>query len=180
MKPPTKRAAPLSDADRLARRRASKIKYYLANLDACRARSKAWAEANPERHKEQMRRGKKKNYALYPEKSRASTLAWLKKNPQKIQEYNVVHKPKSRARGHAAWDPELDRLVMVEAADLRRLRTEATGTKWVIDHIVPLKGRDASGLHNAYNIQVVPRGYNQHKTNKLLDAPPGFVTTLTP
>jgi hypothetical protein len=58
---------------------------------------------------------------------------------------------------------ELDQFVFNEASKLKELRKEATGFDWHIDHIVPLNHKNACGLHNAYNFQVVPAKWNLKK-----------------
>lgn len=61
------------------------------------------------------------------------------------------------------WYSELDELAWVEANDLTRLRSEATGIPHEIDHIVPLGGRLVSGLHWHANWRVVPAETNRRK-----------------
>lgn len=39
--------------------------------------------------------------------------------------------------------------------------------KWVVDHIVPLKGRNISGLHVETNMQITLFSANARKSNKL-------------
>jgi len=58
---------------------------------------------------------------------------------------------------------ELDKLAFDEASRLKELRKKATGIEWHIDHIVPLNHKNACGLHNAANFQVVPAKWNLAK-----------------
>jgi len=60
---------------------------------------------------------------------------------------------------------EFDKFVFCEALKLRDLRNKTTLIKWNIDHIVPLNHRHACGLHNAFNLQVVPASWNFKKSN---------------
>lgn len=64
---------------------------------------------------------------------------------------------------------EFDEFVFVEAVSLCEMRRKATGMKWSVDHIVPLHHKDACGLHNAYNFQVVPLLWNSIKSNKTME-----------
>ena len=84
---------------------------------------------------------------------------------RKINALRYAHK--SRVKGYQPT--ELDDLVFSEAVRISRSRTKATGIPWEIDHIVPIKAKFASGLHNAFNIQVVPKRWNELKSNKNAD-----------
>ena len=61
---------------------------------------------------------------------------------------------------------DFDLFVLSEAGYLCNLREKITGTPWHIDHIIPLCHKSACGLHNAFNVQVVPAAWNIRKNNK--------------
>ena len=67
----------------------------------------------------------------------------------------------------ARFDDELSTLVFKEAHSLRKLRNKATEIEWHVDHIIPLKGKEVSGLHIWSNIQVIPKVINLKKGNKI-------------
>ena len=69
---------------------------------------------------------------------------------------------------------ELDEFVFEEAYRLSKTREQATGIKWHIDHIVPILHKQACGLHNAFNLQVVPSSWNIKKGNRNMNTYAGY------
>lgn len=67
-----------------------------------------------------------------------------------------------------AWFGEFDAFVWREAADLVRRRETATRVAWAADHMIPIVGRNACGLHVWNNCQVIPESLNLFKHNKLI------------
>lgn len=184
--------------------RARKQDWYENNKDTSNAAKKAWAARNPERaraarlkfeenNRELIRKLKREWRARNPEKIRAKNAKWLAKNRDRMRELNATwyqaNKDKARARdvrrrvglrrSTASWDQELTNLVVNEASDLAARREAITGSKWHIDHMIPLKGRKASGLHVWSNLQVIPGAINAKKNNRLVLTTPGEWIRLT-
>lgn len=81
-----------------------------------------------------------------------------------------VNKARRRARLLQAtpkWYDAFDDFVLSEAYDLCKLRESITGTKWEVDHVVPLQGKTVSGLHWHKNWEVIPRYNNRSKGNRI-------------
>jgi len=63
-----------------------------------------------------------------------------------------------------AW---ADNFLCNEVRALVWLRSDVTGIKWELDHIIPISGIDVCGLHVENNLQVIPAYLNARKNNHL-------------
>ena len=59
-----------------------------------------------------------------------------------------------------------DKAAIEEFYKAAQLLTKLTGTKWQVDHIVPLRHPLVQGLHVEFNLQVIPAEQNNKKNNK--------------
>ena len=159
----------------------AKEKYH-ANPKKAVAKVQNYYQKNSELIKEKRRR----RYAENPEKelahSRIKVAEWRKNNPEKVaaqkplkQAYKRANPEKARAdlaKRRAAkmnrtppWLGADDLWMIQEAHDLALLRAKETGFAWHVDHIVPLQGKQVSGLHVPWNLQVIPWQDNLRKAN---------------
>lgn len=88
------------------------------------------------------------------------------KHPEKIAAH-VQARRAARLQAVNNQDCEFLQLVSQEANRLAKLRGALTGFPWEVDHVIPLRGKTASGLHNPFNLQVIPRSENRRKSNRL-------------
>lgn len=123
----------------------------------------AWVIANPEKNKEYKDAWQQRNKEAHAERLRI----WKRNNPERV--YADFHKRRaSKIRATPSWHGEFDNFVMIEAFKLAKLRKEATGMNWHVDHMIPLQSKQASGLHCASNIQVIPECINVSKANRMI------------
>lgn len=122
------------------------------------AYAKKWQLENKARAQELRREWKKEN----AEKVKADRKAYAAANPHKIREQRA-RREASKIRATPEWaDVTAMRKVYEEAA----FRREIVGGEWHVDHIVPLRSKLVCGLHNQFNLQVLPGDENIAKSNR--------------
>jgi hypothetical protein len=91
---------------------------------------------------------------------------WAKNNPGKVNA-KTARRRAARRNAMPKWLTKEQHLEMeakyIEAARL----TKETGIPHEVDHIEPLQGKDRSGLHVPWNLRVVTRTENRHKSRKV-------------
>lgn len=131
--------------------------YYLKNKEAILARDRKYradnADAISSRRKE-----------------------FREKNPNYISEYN--DKNRARIRGYLAQRraAKIQRsfpLTDDQKADMDHIYEQQAllrylGYDYHVDHVIPLRGEEVSGLHVPWNLQLIPASVNLTKGNKLL------------
>lgn len=129
---------------------------------------------------------RKERYAKNPQKEITKASEWAKNNKDKLKEYarKSIKIPKNRAVRTAleikrqaakklrcpSWLTEDQHDQIKEFYLLAAKLTDETGTRYEVDHIVPLQGKEVSGLHVPWNLQVITKEENMKKRNKLLEA----------
>ena len=118
-------------------------------------------QADPEKHKERSRQ------RVQNPKFRESILQKLKEykrdKPEIIRALNIKHNPIRRAsKLHRTppWLTDDDKAQMVELYKLAKV----LGAH--VDHIIPLQGKNVSGLHVPNNLQLLTPSQNSSKRNK--------------
>jgi hypothetical protein len=137
--------------------------WYLRNREITKARAKAWAEANPDKVKEKSDRYREKNREAHNTYNRA----WFAENSDKRAAYQAKRKATILQRT-PRWLTEDDHWMIEQAYDLAKARTEMLGFEWHVDHVVPLQGKQVSGLHTPSNLAVIPGAENCRKNSRFL------------
>ena len=167
--------------------------FYVSDKYSCKdckkAYSRSWREKNRERHRKLSLDWAKSNKEHVKarmrdwfEKNRESVNArnrkWRAMNRKKSREYNNLWKRNNykvkpylnsalRAAQRRAITPIWANTFFIEEIyDLARRRTNLTGAKWHVDHIVPVNSPIVCGLHVEHNLQVIPANKNMEKLNR--------------
>jgi len=121
-----------------------------------------------------------KNSVKKDSKAKQRNKEWVKNNPEKMKEIrnNWLSKNKevkntltakrrtSKLNRTPIWVDSEEMFLIEEAYRLAKDREKIHGFKWHVDHIIPLQGKNVSGLHTIKNLQVLPAKLNLEKGNK--------------
>jgi hypothetical protein len=131
------------EAKNLEKRAAEKRDWRKDNSEHCRIIAKARRINNSDKVKLDAKRNYKRNKHLFLAGSRKYKIAKMRNMPvwEDNGEINKIYK---------------------QATEI----SKSTGIPHHVDHIVPLQGKYVSGLHVAYNLQVIPAKENLSKGNK--------------
>jgi len=144
----------------------------------CRAaRNTIWHRENKARSLENHRKWIRDN----PDKVKAYSKKWMAENPVRhadgYKRWNAENQPRktaNAARKRAAqlkatppWITPIHRAQIQQFYDVARARKVQTGIIHHVDHIHPLQGARASGLHVPWNLQILTAAENISKKNKM-------------
>lgn len=131
---------PKTEAAKAAGRR-----YYEANKELVKAKASARSVGERRKHRK----------------------AWKQRNPEVTQISTNAWKRRAREATPSWLTPEQRAEITAIYAKARAM-TKATGVKYVVDHIVPLRSEEVCGLHVPWNLQILTHNDNCAKSNKLL------------
>lgn len=155
--------------------------YSVANREKINANKKLWVIENNDK----VKNIKKKYRNLYPEKNKNTSALWRLKNPEKAKESNRSWRLKNPEKAKAAINFGIARrrssklqatpkwLTEEHYSEILYFYTLAQELAWLnqngkpfhVDHIIPLRGENVSGLHVPWNLQLMSAEENLKKGN---------------
>lgn len=142
---------------------------------------KIWRKKNPDREKV----GQKVWYQKNKEKSCARSALWRRINPEKVKNKMAIWQKNnpdkvcalSMKRRAAKLKRTPSWLTKEHFKQIEEFYTLAKELQWLsditdplqVDHIIPLQGKNVSGLHVPWNLQILPRSLNVKKNNRFME-----------
>jgi hypothetical protein len=131
--------------------------WYFKNKERVRKTFAAWYEKNKSLVIERAMRWRDDNKDRYNK----NQSAWRNLVSEKRCEQSSLRRTLTK-RQKPSWANDF---FISEAYHLAKIRSKATGIKWHVDHIVPLKSKLVCGLHVEHNLNVIPGSENVRKQN---------------
>jgi hypothetical protein len=145
-------------------RKEQKKIYYQENKDKINARNKKYQEE----HEEHLKEKAKEYKSNHPEVVAKAFEKYNKtqKSKDRYKRYAKAHPERVRAKVNKRRAAKLNQLPLW--ADLEKIKKiyENCPKDMVVDHIIPLQGKNVSGLHIETNLQYLTPEENSKKLNK--------------
>jgi hypothetical protein len=118
------------------------------------------------KHPEKIEATRKATMSKHRVARNAEKAAWAKRNSGRVLAW-TRQRQLAKVQRTPAWLTADDYWLIEQAYELAQLRTSLFGFPWHVDHIIPLRGKTASGLHVPLNLQVIPGTENSKKSNRM-------------
>lgn len=138
------------------RRRQSSQEYRVKNAVKC----KKWKEENPDAFRQWILNN--------PDHNKKRLSKWRKENSTQVQVHNARHRAAKKHAIFVGSDKEMYDFFMEEIYLIAKERTEVTGIRYEVDHIVPLQHDLVCGLHTPINLQILTKSENARKKNQFV------------
>jgi hypothetical protein len=120
-------------------------------------KAKLWEKQNPEKAK----KSKQKWIQQNPEKQKKARREWQQNNKALVAKYSRTRQATKKQRT-PTWANQEEITMWYEVAEV----LSRSGVKFHVDHVVPMQGKNVSGLHVSENMQVLPASLNISKHNQ--------------
>lgn len=148
------------------RKKQLKKEWDKANIKKVLVYNEKWRKANPEKSAQYRHNYYMKNKAKlkikqdqwneqHLHKVRAYKALWRKKNKGKVNSWTAKRYTSKLSRT-PKWLTLLHFQQIEIFYDAANRLTEELGIRFSVEHIVPLQGKNVSGLHVPWNLQVIP------------------------
>lgn len=145
--------------------KAAKKEWYEKNAEAEKAKAIQYHYENYEKNKERIIRTVSEWQKTNREKYRKIAKKCYEKTKHKKFAWQALARAAKRNAVPKWIDDQLKKEIQKFYIDAR-LKTKETGTKYEVDHIVPLMGENVCGLHVPWNLRVITQFENRSKQNK--------------
>lgn len=135
--------------------------YYAKNRTINIARAAKWAQENKEKRREITKRYSDAN----PEKRYAAGVKHRTENPGYYRAHFKMRQTRKKLALSAWADLDVIEALYVECSRI----SKETGIKHHVDHYYPLKSDVVCGLHNEFNLRIIPAYENLLKHNHFPD-----------
>lgn len=121
---------------------------YDRDKDKIVSRVKKWQKEHPDKERDTLR-----------------SSAWQKANPAK-QNAIVAKRNAAKLQRTPKWLSKRQFVEILRFYEKARELTEINKESYEVDHIIPLQGRNVSGLHVPWNLKILTKSENCFKSNK--------------
>jgi hypothetical protein len=125
-------------------------------------RCKECCKVRSSRDKEKIYRNHTKRYARHKSRLAEYNANWSRNNKAKVAA-KASRRRAAKLRASTMWADHDKIEEFYKAADILGM---LLGEWYHVDHIVPLQSKLVCGLHNEFNLQVIPASENQMKSNR--------------
>lgn len=139
-----------------------------ADPEYARKKSKEWHYNNLEKAKKIASEGLKKRRVcpIFRAWETIRQTDWARRNPGKSLA-KTRKKQMAEKQRMPEWLSAIQRAQIEEFYDISAALYVQTGVKYHVDHIIPLRAKEASGLHVPWNLEVIPASINCSKANAM-------------
>jgi hypothetical protein len=137
---------------------------YDKNIERNKTRSRVYRKAHREQCKELWDSQSKQWQLDNIDTVNGYKYAWRQRNKGAVNSF-TRRRQLAKINKTPKWLTEDDYWFIKEIYALAQYRSKVTGHKWVVDHVIPIQGKNVSGLHVPENLQVITNSANIKKSN---------------